>query len=105
MRAFIPVSALAVALASPAAFAGNDNERHGGSSAQFEALDRNSDQRLSQTEAASDEKVAGKFAALDVDSDGYVTKTEYTARMQKDRQDEPMDPAQRPMPDDPRDPY
>jgi hypothetical protein len=106
MRAFIPVS-LAVALASSAAFAGG-NERHGGSTAQFESLDRNSDQRLSQSEISSDQKLAGKFAALDVDGDGYVTKREYTARMQKDQQDErttnPSQP-QRPMPDQPRDPY
>ena len=101
MRAFIPVSALALALASGAAFAGG-NERQSGSSAQFEALDRNSDQRLSESEVSTDANVAGKFAALDVDGDGYVTKREYTARMQKDRQDEPQ---RRPMPDNPRDPY
>ena len=98
MRAIIPVSALAVALACGAAFAGG-NDRHGGSIAQFESLDRNSDQRLSQSEASSDDKVAGQFAALDVDGDGYVTKREYAARMQKDRQDESQ------MPDQPRDPY
>ena len=112
MRAFIPISALALTLAAGAAFAGG-NERHGGPTAQFESLDRNSDQRLSQSEAASDENVADRFAALDSDSDGYVTKDEYTARMQQDRRDQatedpdprqPMDNGQ-PMPDEPRDPY
>jgi hypothetical protein len=102
MRAFIPISALALALASGAAFAGG-NERQSGSSAQFEALDRNSDQRLSESEVSTDENVAGKFAALDVDGDGYVTKREYTARMQKDTQDERSQ--QPPMPNQPRDPY
>jgi hypothetical protein len=104
MRAFIPISALAIALASGSAIAGG-NERHGGSTAQFESLDRNSDQRLSQSEASTDENVAGKFAALDVDGDGYVTKREYTARMEKDQQDDQMERSQRPMPDEPRDPY
>ena len=110
MRAFIPISALAIALASGAAFAGG-NDKHGGSIAQFESLDRNSDQRLSQSEASGDDKVAGQFAALDVDGDGYVTKREYAARMQKDQQDEPtmqQSPRQQqrpPMADQPRDPY
>jgi hypothetical protein len=103
MRALIPVSisALAIALAAGAATAGG-NEPKGGATAQFESLDRNSDQRLSQSEAATDETVASHFAALDVDGDGYVTKREYKAHMQKDRQDEPQS---RPMPDNPRDPY
>ncbi|HKU16345.1 MAG TPA: EF-hand domain-containing protein [Steroidobacteraceae bacterium] len=101
MRAFIPISALALSLAAGAAFAGG-NERHGGSAAQFESLDRNGDQRLSKSEASSDEQVADKFAALDSDSDGYVTKDEYTARMQQDQRDRSTDG---PMPDEPRDPY
>lgn len=107
MRAFIPVSALAIALGSGAAYAGG-NEHESGSTAQFESLDRNADQRLSQQEAQSDENVAGKFAALDVDGDGYVTKREYSARMQKDQSDQStMDQTQRtaPRPDNPRDPY
>lgn len=101
MRAFIPISALAIALASGSAIAG-DKEHKSGSTAQFESLDRNSDQRLSQSEVASDESLSGKFAALDVDGDGYVTKREYTARMQKDSHDEPT---RSPTPDQPRDPY
>jgi hypothetical protein len=101
MRAFISVSALAIALAAGAATAGG-NEYKRGATAQFEALDRNSDQRLSQSEVDSDENLSGKFAALDVDGDGYVTKREYTARLQKDSQDEPT---RSPKPDQPRDPY
>ena len=104
MRAFIPISALAIALASGAAAAGG-NERHGGSTAQFQALDRNSDQRLSQSEASGDKSVSDRFAALDVDSDGYVTKREYTAHMEKDQRDQQDPSQQRPMPDQPRQPY
>jgi hypothetical protein len=113
MRAFsavIPLSALAIALSAGSASAG-DQDKHGGSPlAQFESLDRNSDQRLSQEEVSSDDNVAGKFAALDVDGDGYVTKREFTARMKK-HQDESssIDQSQQqrrpPMPDEPRNPY
>lgn len=109
MRALIPVSVLAVSLGSAAALAGGNAHDKSGSVAQFETLDRNSDQRLSQPEAQSDENVSGKFAALDVDGDGYVTKREFRARMQKDQSDRsPMDQSQSqmpPRPDNPRDPY
>jgi hypothetical protein len=109
MRALIPISALALALGSGAAFAGGNDLHKNGSAAQFESLDRNSDQRLSQQEAQSDENVSGKFAALDVDGDGYVTKREFKARMQKDESDRSsMDHSQSqppPRPDNPRDPY
>src|SRR5262245_50705663 len=105
MRAFMPISALAVALAAGAASAGG-NERQGGSTAQFESLDRNGDQRLSQSEASADRSASSKFAALDVDGDGYVTKREYAAVMKKDRQDETSQPQQQSMPpDEPRKPY
>ncbi|HEY7640163.1 MAG TPA: hypothetical protein VH814_10595 [Steroidobacteraceae bacterium] len=110
MRVFVPISALAIALGCGAAAAGDNSDRHGGSPlAQFESLDRNSDQRLSQDEVSGDDQVAGKFAALDVDGDGYVTKREFTARMHKDQQDpSSMDrsPPRQPMrPDDSRNPY
>jgi hypothetical protein len=111
MRAFIPISALAIALASGAAAAAGGNERHGGSAAAvFESLDRNSDRRLSQQEASSDESVAGKFAALDVDGDGYITQREFTARMEKDQKDQKDRQMNRseprnPMPEDNRKPY
>ncbi|HEV8332059.1 MAG TPA: hypothetical protein VGQ22_11615 [Steroidobacteraceae bacterium] len=108
MRVLIAVSALAIALGSSAAIAG-DKDHKSGSAAQFESLDRNSDQRLSQQEVAGDENLAGKFAALDVDGDGYVTKREYAARMQKDRSEpSSTDRTQQqtpPRPDNPRDPY
>ena len=108
MRLLMSVSALAIALGSGAAIAG-DKEHKSGSAAQFESLDRNSDQRLSQQEVAGDDQLAGKFAALDIDGDGYITKREYAARMQKDRSEpsSTMDQTQQtpPRPDNPRDPY
>jgi hypothetical protein len=107
MRAFISISAFAIALAAGVATAGG-NERYGGpAAAVFESLDRNSDQRLSKQEASSDESVAGKFAALDVDGDGYITKREFTARMEKDQNDPQMNRTEprNPMPEDNRKPY
>jgi hypothetical protein len=106
MRVLISVSALAIALGSGAAIAG-DKEHKSGAAAQFESLDRNSDQRLSQQEAAGDDQLAGKFAALDIDGDGYVTKREYSARMQQDRSEpsSKMDQQTPPRPENPREPY
>ena len=108
MRVLISVSALAIALGSGAAIAG-DKEHKSGSAAQFQSLDSNSDQRLSQQEVAGDEELAGKFAALDVDGDGYVTKREYAASMHKDRSEpsSTMDRTQQtpPRPENSRDPY
>jgi hypothetical protein len=108
MRALVSVFALAIALGSGAAYAG-DKEHKSGSAAQFETLDRNNDQRLSQQEVAGDDGLAGKFAALDIDGDGYVTKREYNARMQKDRSEpSAMDRAQQQTParpDSTREPY
>jgi hypothetical protein len=65
----------------------------------FEALDRNSDQRLSKTEAASDDTVSSQFASLDANADGYLNRNEYSHATV------PMPPRQRePLPDEPADP-
>ena len=49
----------------------------------FKSLDKDSDQRLSKSEAASDKSLARTFAYLDADGDGYLTMREYTAHMKK----------------------
>ena len=49
----------------------------------FKSLDKDSDQRLSKTEAASDKSLARTFAYLDADGNGYLTLREYTAHMKK----------------------
>ncbi|MGH8174823.1 MAG: hypothetical protein ACREV5_01010 [Steroidobacter sp.] len=49
--------------------------------ATFKSLDRDADQRLSKTEVASDQMLTEHFAAVDADSDGYVTKREHAAHM------------------------
>ena len=54
-----------------------------GCPALLEALDKDGDQRLSKTEAASDKSLARTFAYLDADGNGFLTLREYTAHMKK----------------------
>jgi Ca2+-binding EF-hand superfamily protein len=48
--------------------------------AAFESLDKNSDQQISKTEAASDQTLSDSFAAADANGDGYLNKSEFVAR-------------------------
>jgi hypothetical protein len=95
MTRFILVSVRALAFAGPAAAA--DDKDKASTTATFESLDRNSDRQLSQSEASADEEVSSRFAALDANRDGFLTKREYGAYMKKTQP--------RPMPEDPRQPY
>ena len=70
--------------------------------ATFEALDRNSDQRLSQTEAAADDTVSSQFASLDTNSDGYLNRNEYSQAPTVPTQ--PRDPLAEPTDEDDPDP-
>jgi hypothetical protein len=94
MNRFLLVSVLALAFAG-AATAADDKDRPS-TTATFESLDRNNDQKLSQSEASADENVSSRFAALDTNRDGFLTKREYGAHMKKTQP--------RPMPEDPRQP-
>jgi Ca2+-binding EF-hand superfamily protein len=49
----------------------------------FKSLDRDGDQRLSKSEAASDRNLTRTFAYLDANGDGYLTLREYTAHMKQ----------------------
>ena len=53
----------------------------------FKALDKDGDQRLSKTEAASDKSLARTFSYLDADGNGYLTMREYTAHMRKSKEE------------------
>lgn len=46
----------------------------------FEALDRNDDERISQAEATRRKTLQRRFAGVDADEDGYLTKAEFAAR-------------------------
>ena len=54
-----------------------------GADAMFKSLDRDMDQRLSKSEVAKNKMLMEDFAALDADSDGYLTKREYAAHTEK----------------------
>ena len=49
----------------------------------FKSLDKDGDQRLSKSEAASDKSLARTFAYLDANGDGYLTMREYTAHLKQ----------------------
>lgn len=69
---------VAATLLSAAAMA-DDTKPVQGTDTTFKALDKNADARVSQSEAAADRTLATQFAALDTDSDGYLSMREYTA--------------------------
>lgn len=69
---------MAALLALPA-MAGDEDKSDRAADATFKAMDRNSDERLSQSEVASDEELSQSFASLDTDSDGYLSKREFAA--------------------------
>jgi len=49
----------------------------------FKSLDRDTDQRLSKTEAAGDPMLSDHFSMIDADGDGYLSKREYTAHLKE----------------------
>jgi hypothetical protein len=75
---------IAATALSAAAFAGDkpgttmDKDKK--AAATFEALDKNADQQISKTEAATDKMLSDSFATLDANGDGYLSKSEYVAR-------------------------
>ena len=88
MYKLIPL--VAATLLSAAAVAGDKpKDTMQGADATFKSLDRDADQRLSQTEAAPSKELSSHFAALDADSDGYLTMREYAAhsKMEKPSKD------------------
>jgi hypothetical protein len=93
MKKLIPL--IALALISGAAIAGDKDKPMRETAATFDSLDQNHDQRISQSEAAGDESVAARFAALDADGDGALTKREFTASAKP----EPRDMHKQPTPD------
>ena len=46
----------------------------------FKALDRNSDSKISRSEATVKGSVSKRFAGIDSDGDGYLSKQEFAAR-------------------------
>jgi len=84
------ITLFAAALLSASAMAGDDKYEDRSSASmdkadveeKFSALDRNDDEQISRAEASEDEEgmLSERFASVDADSDGYLTKDEYSAR-------------------------
>lgn len=70
---------LFVATLLSAAAMADDTKRMQGKEATFKSLDKNTDERLSQSEVKADTALSAHFAALDADRDGYLTEGEYAA--------------------------
>lgn len=47
----------------------------------FKQLDKDNDAQLSKSEASKDAALSAQFASVDQNADGYVSKTEFTARL------------------------
>lgn len=82
MRTLIPVF-VASALAITSVMADDKEKSMRGEETTFKALDRDSDQRLSKSEATNDKMLTEHFAMIDTDSDGYLTQREYTSHMKE----------------------
>jgi Ca2+-binding EF-hand superfamily protein len=51
----------------------------------FESLDRDKDEHISKAEAAREQTLQKRFASVDSDADGKLTKEEYRARPSTER--------------------
>ena len=75
-------SAVAAVLSIGLAVAEDDTSMKS-ADATFKALDRDTDQRLSKTEAAGDKMLTDHFAVADADRDGYLSKNEVTTHIKQ----------------------
>ena len=85
MRTMIPVFVASVlAITSATSVLADDKEKSmDREETTFKALDRDSDQRLSKSEATGDKMLNDHFAMIDADADGYLTEREYTAHLKE----------------------
>lgn len=60
----------------------------------FDKLDRDDDNRLSKTEARKEDSLATLFASVDQDSDGFISKSEYTAQLSTEQRPPYTEPYQ-----------
>jgi hypothetical protein len=78
------ISMLSIGVASA-----DDPSKATSADATFKSLDRDADERLSKTEVARDKMLTDHFASVDANSDGFVSKTEYTAHMRDMKKETP----------------
>jgi hypothetical protein len=78
------IALLAASLLTVTAYAGDDKEHKDhqmkSSAMTFDSLDKNGDAQISKTEAAGDKMLSDSFAKNDTNGDGFLSKSEFTAR-------------------------
>lgn len=74
---------------------GKHGGKHGGRHGDMSKLDTDHDGRISRPEAAGRDKLAGNFAAIDADNDGYLTRSELQAYHERMRPQREAERAQR----------
>ena len=87
MKALIVLSAATIFATSAAAAdrpAGNSSDRAAVTAqARFESLDRDRDGAVNKREAKSDTSIAAQFDSWDINLDGYITRAEYMAYLER----------------------
>jgi Ni/Co efflux regulator RcnB len=86
MKAFIVLAAVVLATAATAAgqqTAGSDDKSMKSAEAKFESLDRDRDRALDKREAKADASIAAQFNSMDINLDGYVSRSEYLASLER----------------------
>ncbi len=81
MRTLIPV--LGATILSIGTVAADEQAKEPSADAIFQSLDHDADARLSKSEATGNRMLTEHFAAIDKDSDGYLTKREYSAHLKE----------------------
>ena len=75
----------------------SDQKSPDATEATFKSLDRNRDQAISKVEVKANSSLAAAFDVADVNLDGYITKAEYTAFVQRSMEkarEQPTQPQQ-----------
>lgn len=85
MSARILVLVAAAPLAISAVVADDIEKKTEATEAQFQSLDRDADHRISKAEASARKDLAQRFAAVDANSDGYLSADEFMARPSGER--------------------
>ena len=86
MKTLIVLAATLLGLAAAAGeqpIPGSDDRSAGSVEKKFESLDRDRDRALSKREAKSDPSIATRFDSMDINLDGYISKAEYLAYLER----------------------
>lgn len=92
MKALIASSVMALATAAAAAdrpVKDPSSRTAAPAQAKFEALDRDRDGALNKREAKLDASIAAQFDSLDINLDGYISRPEYVASVQRATRPQP----------------